>query len=103
MGGGSGCFVTSWTLLYCISGATVSIDAGNQEYFTISVVGEELIFTVVTPDLSLNHDCGVFQTYTNFLYLVYELKCANGDTTTISVKGASIFSALKCIQNNQAH
>ena len=88
--GGSGCFVTSWTLLYCISGATVSIDAGNQEYFTISVVGEELIFTVVTPDLSLNHDCGVFQEYT-LDYLVYELECANGDTTTISVKGASIF------------
>ena len=68
----------------------MSIDAGNQEYFTISVVGEELIFTVVTPDLSLNHDCGVFQEYT-FLYLVYELECANGDTTTIEVKGASIF------------
>ena len=81
-------------MLYTVLAATKNTDAGEQAYFNVSVVGEELLFTVVTPDLSLNHDCGVFELYTQFLYLVYDLKCANGETTTIQVTGASILICL---------
>ena len=57
-------------------------------------MGEELVFIVVTPELSLNHDCGVFEKYPQFLYLAYNLECANGETTTIEVKGAFILICL---------
>ena len=66
----------------------MQIDTGNQAYFNLSIVGKELRFVVVTPELSVSHDCGVFEKFSDFLYLKYNLECSDGNTTDIVVSAA---------------
>ena len=48
-------------------------------------MGDELRFVIATPDLSLNHDCGLFEHFRSFLYLKYNLECSDGGSTDIVV------------------
>ena len=66
------------------------LDIGQQALFNLSVVGEELLFIVVAPDLSLSHDCGLFDDYPDLLVLKYNLECSDGGSTEILVSGTGI-------------
>ena len=78
-----------------IPDAILQIDGGNQAYFNLRIVENELRFVVATPDLSINHDCGVFEAFPDFLYLKYSLQCSDGESTDITVK--AIFRRLQLI------
>ena len=50
----------------------------------------ELRFVVATPDLSVNHDCGVFEKFSDFLYLKYNLECSDGGSADIVVSATLV-------------
>ena len=57
----------------------------GEDYFTLIVQNGTLRFEVITDSLSLNHDCGVFEERPDFLYMLYTLNCADGNSTIIEV------------------